>query len=362
MKVLIVSVGKIFGGIEKYTIDLVNGLASSQYEIHVAVREDGQLIKHVENNNILSLNLTKKNFFSSMRKIKKYVEDNKIDVIHCNSNNALLLSMFSKKSIKKIAVIHGDVEIDQMRRRKLAVHLYKFLETKLIKKCNGCIAVSASLKEILVSRGINEEAIRVVYNGLSLIDYDCEPNYEAEYLKICSVGNLLPSKNQIVLLEALNILQTEAPEIKFICDIYGEGSKREMLQAYIDDNNIKGVTLKGFKENVRHLLNQYMVYVQPSLYESFGIAVTEAMNAGCCVIVSSVGGMKEIVDDKSGFQFKCDDSRELADILQKCYNDRITMEEKATRGKEKVYNTFTVEKMIQNTKGFYEDIVCKGVL
>ena len=37
------------------------------------------------------------------------------------------------------------------------------------------------------------------------------------------------------------------------------------------------------------------VLIMPSLYEPFGIVAIEAMAAGCCLIVSAVGGLNEIV-------------------------------------------------------------------
>lgn len=56
------------------------------------------------------------------------------------------------------------------------------------------------------------------------------PDYYSDTLKICSIGYLRPVKNHMKLLEALNILKQEHPEVKVHCDIYGEGPEREKLK------------------------------------------------------------------------------------------------------------------------------------
>jgi glycosyltransferase involved in cell wall biosynthesis len=45
------------------------------------------------------------------------------------------------------------------------------------------------------------------------------------------------------------------------------------------------------------LFQQASVYVQASLHEGFGLAVAEAMAAGCIPVVTRVGSLPEVVDD-----------------------------------------------------------------
>lgn len=54
-------------------------------------------------------------------------------------------------------------------------------------------------------------------------------------------------------------------------------------------------SLKGYDKDVRSTLNRYSLYIHPSKYESFGISILEAMNAGCCVLANSVGGIKKLL-------------------------------------------------------------------
>lgn len=358
-KVLIVSVGKLSGGVEKYTLMLKRYLRNEHYELHFAVRENTWLSDNLQSNHILKVRMGK-SVILSMLAIKKYVELNDIDIIHCNSNNALFVSLLVNESAtrKKIAVIHGDVLIDQENKGKLIQFMYEKLENWLLKnKSSKCVAVSKSLKNILVNRGIPEKKIVVIYNATEPVEYESKPDYYEKQIRICTVGYLLPQKNQMLLLEALDYLKYNEPNIRFSCDIYGEGPERFKLEKYIKDNDLHEVRLMGFDSEVRSKLNQYSLYVQPSKYESFGIAVVEAMNAGCYVIANDVGGMKEIVNKSVGSIIPMTDKKKLANVIKELYFDRILIEHKADAGKRHVDNLFSVKKMVFHYHRLYDKVL-----
>lgn len=43
--------------------------------------------------------------------------------------------------------------------------------------------------------------------------------------------------------------------------IYGEGIERESLENYIEEHDMKYVSLKGYDVNVRSKLNEYALYI-----------------------------------------------------------------------------------------------------
>jgi glycosyltransferase involved in cell wall biosynthesis len=61
------------------------------------------------------------------------------------------------------------------------------------------------------------------------------------------------------------------------------------------------------KETYHGLLGEAKVYLHLTENEHFGIAVVEAMSAGCVPIVHDSGGPKEIVDDQIGFRWQSED-------------------------------------------------------
>lgn len=357
-KVLIVSVGKLSGGVESYTLILGKLLSENDIEVHYAVRAEAWLDQQLPSINKITVNLGK-NMVNDMKRLRDYVDANGINIVHCNSNNGLFVSQMIKETskCKKIGVIHGDVIVDQRHNGLIKSYIYEKIETWLIKKkCTKCIAVSESMKNILVARGVRESKIEVVYNGIIPKEYDTLPDYYSGILKVCTVGNLLPVKNQIILLKALYLLREKYPDIKVICDIYGEGTERKNLESYIAEKGLTNVMLKGFDNDVRNKMNDYQIYIHTSNYESFGISVVEAMNAGCCVIATDVGGIKEIVKEKCGFTVNKENFEAIVEIIVECFNNREKMKNVALRGRNRFKEEFTCNHMVNNILNIYREM------
>ena len=100
ISLLVVSLGKKYGGAEKYTLNLINSIQKFSYDIHVAVREDGGLVSKIKNCHLIKLDLDRRSIITSIYKLKRYIDYNNISVIHCNGINAMFFALFLKKNIK----------------------------------------------------------------------------------------------------------------------------------------------------------------------------------------------------------------------------------------------------------------------
>lgn len=351
---LIVSLGKRFGGAERYTLNLMDALPKKQYDVHVAVRFDGRLLSRLDSDNVLMLHMGLRNLLPSIFKLGHYIKTNGISVVHCNGINAMILACVLG-NVKKIAVIHGDTMIDHKGMGFLKEFIFPKLEILLICCFDECVAVSDSLKKLLVYRGAPKKRMNVVHNGIEWIKYSKNADVETRILRICNVGNLQKVKGQIYLLKALKYIDDHYPEIKYECDIFGEGECRQELQEYIFINKLDSVHLKGFDDKVRGRLNSYHIYVQPSLYESLGLSVLEAFNAGCYVIGSDVGGMREIFDIAEGAsqRFPVGDYREIAHIIKRLDENRYLLEKGRSDAMENLKKEFSTQAMIEKLGCIY---------
>lgn len=148
---------------------------------------------------------------------------------------------------------------------------------------------------------------------------------------ILYASKLMQRKRADLLLEAYSRLPEPRPWLIFV----GDGELRPVLEAHIQKLSINRVLLLGFR-NQSILPNFYAladVFVLPSINETWGLVVNEAMNAGCAIIATDhVGCAIDLVSDgDNGFIIKKDDVTSLAQALLDALADRryITMGKKS---------------------------------
>jgi glycosyltransferase involved in cell wall biosynthesis len=110
------------------------------------------------------------------------------------------------------------------------------------------------------------------------------------------VGRVVYEKGLHVLVQAMPLMLAEFPSVKAI--VAGKGPELEALRALAASLNVaESVHFTGFvsDEDRDQLFKVADCAVFPSLYEPFGIVALEAMAAKCPVVVSAVGGLKDVV-------------------------------------------------------------------
>jgi glycosyltransferase involved in cell wall biosynthesis len=113
---------------------------------------------------------------------------------------------------------------------------------------------------------------------------------------VFSVGRVVYEKGLQVLIRAMPIILAQYPQVKIV--VAGKGPELEALRSLAWEQGVgEKVLLAGFvsDEDRDRLFKISDCAVFPSLYEPFGIVALEAMAAKCPVVVSEVGGLKDVV-------------------------------------------------------------------
>jgi glycosyltransferase involved in cell wall biosynthesis len=106
------------------------------------------------------------------------------------------------------------------------------------------------------------------------------------------------------------------------------------------------------------LLRRAGIFVSPSLYEPFGLAVVEAARAGLPLVLSDIGGFRELWDE-AALYVPPDDPTALADALNRLARDeglRRTMGRAATARSLR----YTIEAQTRAMRQLYEDLIVPG--
>jgi glycosyltransferase involved in cell wall biosynthesis len=136
--------------------------------------------------------------------------------------------------------------------------------------------------------------------------------------KIISVGRLIHIKGYDLAIEALAKIKNEIAPFKY--EIYGEGPELENLQKLIMENGLAHeIIFKGHQS--RHIVfnalaNSHLI-VHPSLHDSGGWALLEAMAVACPVICLDVGGPAVQVTMETGFKIAVNNRSQVINDLSK---------------------------------------------
>ena len=131
---------------------------------------------------------------------------------------------------------------------------------------------------------------------------------------VFSVGRVVNEKGLHVLVRAMPLVLAQQPAAKVV--IAGKGPEVNALRSLAWSLGVgEKVLLTGFitDEDRDRLFKIADCAVFPSLYEPFGIVALEAMAAKCPVVVSEVGGLRDVVrHGETGITVYPDDPASLA--------------------------------------------------
>jgi D-inositol-3-phosphate glycosyltransferase len=191
----------------------------------------------------------------------------------------------------------------------------------------------SSSKVKVISPGVNE---RIFHPCKDEIIYE-ETGFRKEQKVLLFVGRIQPVKGLITLVEALQVLkQQNMPffeQLRVLVIGGGEQSfdlqrNKEylLIENAIQEGQINDhVIFLGSKEQdeLKRYYSAADVLVVPSLYESFGLVVVEAMACGTPVIASRIGRIKTLIKEGcNGLTFRPDDALSLAAGLERFYSER----------------------------------------
>lgn len=151
----------------------------------------------------------------------------------------------------------------------------------------------------------------------------------------------------------------QLPEVQFI--LAGDGPLRSSLEAQVQTLDLADrVKFLGHRTDVRDLLANCDVFVLPSLYEGFSLAILEAMAAGKPVIATQVGGTEEaVIDGVTGLLVPPSDSASLAAAIRSVVKDREFAQRLGLAGQARVECEFSGTAMVRKVTALYNELLAR---
>ena len=178
--------------------------------------------------------------------------------------------------------------------------------TAALNRAAAVVTRSGELARLLCEAGVAETRLHTVYNGVEAEVF--RPGNKAAAraeLKLpptakvlLYVGNFLPVKNPLLLVDAFAELARRQPEKQFLLAMLGEGPlQAEILRRAHERGVGNRVMLPGRKApaEVARFMQAADVLVVPSDNEGVPNVLYEAMSCGLRTVATSVGGIPEIL-------------------------------------------------------------------
>jgi len=239
---------------------------------------------------------------------------------HFIENGFIGATLKSLYTVQLVVTAHGGDVYDLPFRDKWYRNLTKFVLTE----ADQVITVSNFNAEKLLLLGVSPNKLHVIPNGYNEKLFTPIPMLEArEKLSLpfnkkvlLTVGNLVEVKGHSYLIDAMSYVLKQRTDVILV--IVGSGYLKETLQKKARNSSLKEkILFVGGKnhEEVPIWMNACDVFVLPSLKESFGTVINEAMSCGKPVVATNTGGIPEHMRGDVGILVEPANPKSLSDGL-----------------------------------------------
>lgn len=235
-----------------------------------------------------------------MKSLYKVLKNGKYEVVHIHGNSSTmffeLLVSYIAKINKRIVHVHNTQNMHPFLNKVLNSFM-KILMTEAIAVSNEAgIKLYGNNKFLILNNAINCNKYK--YDQQKRYIYRKELEIEDNDFLIGTIGKLNIQKNHEFLIKIFQKLIEIRPDARLV--IVGDGIKRKNLEDIIENFKLRNkVKLTGTRLDTEGFLSAMDVFVLPSLYEGFCLALIEAQAAGLFCVVSdcAVSGNIELTDN-----------------------------------------------------------------
>ena len=305
------------------------------YEVHVAARDN------LAEKNGLQLKYADKSFevpfqrspfsirnIKAYKQLKQLINENKYDLIVCNTPvGGILTRMAAKKTRKQgtkvIYMAHGFHFYKGAPKKNWMI--YYPIEKHFAKRCDMVVTINEEdylfAREHFLGRVERIHGVGVDSCRYMSIDAKCrlarKTNFgysQSEFI-VLVVCELLPNKNQMQVIKAIEQVKTTHSNIKLL--VAGNGNERNNLENYVKEHQLEeNIEFLGYCTNLEDYQCFVDVGVSCSIREGLGLNVIESMMSGNTFIATKNRGHNELIKDGyNGFLVDIHDSKTLAERL-----------------------------------------------
>jgi len=299
-------------------------------------------------------------------RLARSLRDNRIRILHTHRIRPDLVGRISGRWAGvpvNVSTQHFTGEWDE--RGKLVGWIVRLLYRLTLPLTKRIVNISGGEMEVMKAEGVPSAMMQVIHNGSDgEVFFPASSPLEDSGLEAADkplvvgcVAFLSKRKGVQYLIEAFRQVVDHHPRARL--EIVGDGEERSALQQQIADLGLeKNATLLGNQSGIARLMNGFDILVLPSVWEPFGLVITEAMACGKPVVATNVGGIPEIVEhDHTGLLVPPAAVGPLATALMTLLNSKVLRSRLGLAGRQRFLEYFESRIMAAKYQAMYESLL-----
>lgn len=306
--------------------------------------------------NPLSIN----NLFA-FSKLRKILKNGKYDIISCHTPISSFFARLASYNIPDLKVIYtahgfhfyqGAPLINQLiyhNMERLAAHFTDILVT--INQEDYIAAKEFKLRkngEVRYIPGVGIDYNLIINTEIDRMQKRKELGLPTDAKIILSIGELIPRKNHLFVINSLEKNLNENPQLHYI--ICGQGVMLDEITNRLTSLGLsKQIHLLGYRKDVIEIIKASDIFVFPSIHEGLPVAVMEAMACGIPIILSDIRGNHDLIENqKNGLLYKTNQQDDFDSCIKQILEDNDFANEIARQAvvDAKKYSIEVVQKQI----------------
>lgn len=298
-----------------------------------AISPDVEIVtveEHPQNNELFRmLDITLTNTFTLPKLLKRYGCS---CVFHLSCTNGLrsfkVPSIVIPHDIKAVAHrVLGAVKIPYYK-----YILYRMMYAMDFRHADVIIAISRfDQGELIQYYPRHKDKIRQIYNPILVCEDAGNPIVKRK--NITAINIQFHHKNTITLIKAFEKIKDDISDNLVL--IGKVPQRMRYLVDYVREHGLEErVIFTGFlaETKLQEYLRQSRLYVNPTLYEGFGMTAVEAVIQGIPTLISRVASNEEVTQGLCDYYFPADDVESLANAIYMCMQKTYSLEEMEQKG------------------------------
>jgi L-malate glycosyltransferase len=298
------------------------------------------------------------NAVRQLRRFVRWLKSSRIDILHTHDFYTNVFGMAGG------ALARLPVRIASMRETAgMRSSAQKQVQRVAYSLAHHVVGNSNAVREKLIGDGVAPEKVSVIYNGLDVRRLATTLS-RAESLSLLGlparrfitiVANMRHEvKDYPMFLRSARRVKSAVPDAAFL--LAGEGELSDSLRVMAGDLGISdSAFFLGRCEKVAELLAVSEICVLSSKAEGFSNSILEYMAAARPVVVTSVGGAREVVvEGETGYLVPSGDDAMMAERLIALLQDPQRARAMGAKGKRVVEEKFSCEAQLAHTESLYD--------